>query len=162
MEIYILRHGTAENAKAGASDATRALTKDGREKLGWVLERARAAGVKPGLILTSPYVRAVETAEMAAAALGPAMPVMRTEALVPDGRPEAVWEEIRRRGDESSVMLVGHEPLLGETISYLLGASRVIVDFKKGALARIDVEEVSRRPAGVLVWLLTPRVARGE
>ena len=162
MEIYVLRHGAAENAKVGASDATRALTKDGREKLGLVLARARAAGVAPALILTSPYVRAVETAEMAAEALGPATPVMRTGALAPDSRPEAVWEEIRRRGDEASLMLVGHEPLLGETISYLLAAPRVVVDLKKGALARIDVAEISRRPNGVLVWLLPPRVARGE
>jgi phosphohistidine phosphatase len=162
MEIYVLRHGTAETARAGSSDAVRALTKDGREKLGWVMERARAAGVAPAVILTSPYVRAVETAEMAAAALAPAAPMVRTEALVPDSTPEAIWEEIRRRGEEPSVLLVGHEPLLGETISYLLAAPRVIVDFKKGAMARIDVGEISRRPGGVLVWLVTPRLAKAE
>ncbi len=161
MEIYILRHGTAENAREGASDATRELTKEGRERLAAVLARAKAAGGAPKRILTSPYVRAVETAEMAAAELAPALKITRTEALVPEGTPQAVWEEIRR-ADEASLMLVGHEPLLGETISYLLGVARPVVDLKKGALARIDLDEAARRPAGLLIWLITPRVAKGE
>ena len=58
MEIYVLRHGIAEEPKAGAPDSARALTDTGRERLRAVLEHAHEAGVKPSLILTSPYRRA--------------------------------------------------------------------------------------------------------
>ena len=70
MEIYILRHGIADEGKAGAPDSERALTDPGREKLRAVLEQAHAAGVGPSLILTSPYKRALQTAHMAGQILG--------------------------------------------------------------------------------------------
>src|ERR1700691_1047992 len=90
MEIYILRHGIAEEAGAGGADAGRALTEAGREKLGRVLDRARAAGAAPSLILTSPYRRAVETARIAGQMLG-CRKIVETGVLVPEGSPEEVW-----------------------------------------------------------------------
>jgi phosphohistidine phosphatase len=159
MEIYVLRHGIAA---AGQPDSDRALTKEGREKLAAVLACARRAKVQPSLILTSPLVRALETAEMAAQVLAPKVEIARSDALKPGSSPERVWEEVSVRKDEPSVMLVGHEPLLGETISFLLGSARAIVDLKKGAMARIEVENITRRPSGVLMWLLTPRLAQAE
>ena len=69
MQIYLLRHGIAENASPGQPDSERALTAEGREKLRRVLKRARSAEVNPGAILSSPYKRALETAEVAAEAL---------------------------------------------------------------------------------------------
>jgi phosphohistidine phosphatase len=159
MEICVLRHGIAQPGGEGLPDAARALTKEGREKLALVLARARAAGVVPSLVLTSPFVRAVETAAVAADALNCPQAV-ETEALTPSSSPQFIWEEIRRHEDEQSILLVGHEPLLGEAISFLVGAPRVIVDLKKGAMACINMPEVTRRPAGALVWLLTPKVCR--
>jgi phosphohistidine phosphatase SixA len=70
-----------------------------------------------------------------------------------------VWLLLRDRADEPAVLVSGHEPLLGETASFLLGAPRVCFDLKKGALVRIDVEEFGAEPRGVLQWLLTPRLA---
>ena len=69
MEIYILRHGIAEEAHGGMRDADRALTPEGAKKLQHVLRRARAIDVQPPVILTSPYRRARETAQVAAEAL---------------------------------------------------------------------------------------------
>jgi phosphohistidine phosphatase len=158
MEIYILRHAIAEERRPGRSDQDRALTDEGRRKLRPVLERARAAGVAPSLVLTSPYVRAVQTAEMAAEALGYKGTIVRTGGLVP----EAVWREIRDHRDEKAILLAGHEPLLSEIGGYLLGVPALAIDLKKGALLRLDVDGSTREPHGTLQWLLTPKLAAGS
>ena len=159
MEIYILRHGIADARRAGRADSERKLTDEGKEKLRLVLARARKAGVAPSLILTSPLVRAVETAEVAAQVLGYTGEIEKTEALVPSSSCRLVWRVLRGRTEEHAVLLSGHEPLLGETASYLVGSSRVCFDLKKAALLRIDVEDFGTEPRGVLQWLLTPKLA---
>jgi phosphohistidine phosphatase len=157
MEIYILRHGIAEDAKAGASDADRALTDPGREKLRAVLERAHAADVKPSLILSSPYRRALQTAHMAGQILE-CKKIVETDVLVPASTPKAVWEAICARRREGALLLAGHEPLLSMTVSHLLGVPALQVDMKKAALVRIDHEGFSGAPRGILKWMLTPRL----
>ncbi len=147
MEIYILRHGIAEEAKAGDSDADRALTEAGREKLSRVLERARGAGVAPSLILTSPYRRAVETARIAGQELG-CRRVIETGVLTPDGSPEEVWNEICAHFREKALLLAGHQPLLGMTVAYLLGSSQLQVDLKKAALVSIEQDRFTSAPEG--------------
>src|SRR5947209_1866703 len=112
MEIYILRHGIAEEATRGMNDADRALTPEGASKLETVLRRARAVDVEPSIILTSPYRRARETAEIAAKTLRGKSTLVESPALVPDSSPEAVWDDIRPHKAETQVMIVGHEPLL--------------------------------------------------
>lgn len=159
MEIYILRHGIAETGRPGYADEKRALTKEGAEKLRQVLAVARGAKAAPGLILTSPYRRAVETAEIAAEVLQPKQSILRTEALVPSSSPEAVWKEICVHQREEAILLAGHEPLLSQTASYLLGAPWVLLELKKGALARVDIAEFGKQPRGLLQWLLTPKLA---
>jgi phosphohistidine phosphatase len=159
MEIYILRHGIAEDRALRKADRDRALTPNGRDKLRKVLERAHAAGVSPSLTLTSPFVRAVQTAEMAAEVFGYRRRIVHSSALQPDSTPPAVWEEIRSHSGEPALLLSGHEPLLGELISFLLGSTGSLVDLKKGALARIDVERSTGEPHGLLSWLITPKLA---
>ncbi len=159
MELYILRHGIAEEAKAGMKDADRALTPEGKEKLKAVLRRARAAGVKPDMILTSPFRRAVETAKIAAEALGYGEELLKAKALIPGANPKDVWDDVRVHKDAGQLLLAGHEPLLSQTIGYLLGVPSLQVDLKKGALARIDLDRFGAQPQGVLHWLLTPKLA---
>ena len=77
----------------------------------------------------------------------------------PDAQPDALWKELHKR-KPGAVVLVGHEPHLSHLVAYLLGVS-VTVDFKKGALIRIDVDAERRSPRGVLKWMLTPKLARG-
>src|SRR5215471_14121561 len=105
MQIYILRHGIAEDPKRGHPDSDRALTDEGREKLRRVLKRARAAGVTPAAILSSPYRRAVETAEVAAKELDYAGEIKRTRALIPEASPSEIWNELRALKDEPAVLL---------------------------------------------------------
>lgn len=158
MEIYILRHGIAEDAPPGGSDAQRALTAEGKQKLRKVLDRAAAANVSPSLILTSPLARAIQTAEVAADALGYKQKAAKTNALLPSSSPREVWDELRGHRDETAILLAGHEPMLSQTVVYLLGASGLQVDLKKGALVRIDLDNFKGEPRGVLKWMLVPKV----
>jgi phosphohistidine phosphatase len=159
MEIYLLRHGIAEDNAASGRDADRRLTDEGRAKLRRVLERAHAGGVRPSLILSSPYRRALETAEIAARELGYEGKIVRTPALIPDASPQEVWDAIREYRGESAVLAAGHEPLFSATVAYLLGSTRAMVQFRKGALVRIDVPSSGPAPAGVLQWMLTVKVS---
>ena len=152
MEIYLLRHGIAAD---GYPDAQRALTEEGKEKLRRVLKRS---GASPSLILTSPYRRAVETAEIAAQVLGYTNEIERAHALTPDGSPAEVWEELRAHRSESAILLASHEPLMSATVAYFLGFPGMRVDMKKAALVRIDMERFGPHPAGVLKWMLVPAV----
>jgi phosphohistidine phosphatase len=160
MEIYLLRHGIAEERSSSGRDADRRLTEEGREKLHKVLECARAAGVSPSVILTSPLRRAIETAEMAAHDLGYQGKLVRTEALAPGASPQELWQEFREHRDESSLLAAGHEPLFSSAVAHLLGSTRAMVNFRKGALVRIDVDNFGAEPAGVLQWMITAGVAR--
>jgi phosphohistidine phosphatase len=155
MEIYLLRHGIAEEGHAGGRDSDRALTAEGREKLRRVLKRAHDAGVRPGVILASPYRRAVETAQIAAELLEYSGGLVKTQALVPDASPQNAWDEIRSRRTEEAILLASHEPLMSSMASFLLCSPALQVDMKKGALARIDCDHFGPDPHGLLKWMLT-------
>jgi phosphohistidine phosphatase len=156
MQIYLLRHGIAEDAAPGKSDAERALTTEGRDKLRRVLKRARAADVSPSLILSSPLRRALETAEVAKSVLEYGGEIERTNTLVPDASPDDVWTEIRGRKTEKAILLASHEPLMSNLLAFLLGCPPLLVDYKKGALARVDCDRLGPQPRCILKWLLTP------
>lgn len=140
-------------------DASRALTADGRAKLRHLLSVAAAAKISPSVIISSPFKRALQTAELAAKALGYADPVAQSRTLEPSGDPEAVWEEVRAHRSFPTLLLVGHNPSISEIAAYLLGCSNLQIDFKKGALLRIGIESFNARPRGILRGYLTPRLS---
>jgi phosphohistidine phosphatase len=158
VRIYILRHGIAEEAARGGSDGARALTAEGKQKLRTVLERARDAGVRPSIILTSPLKRALETAEMAAAVLDVKRELVTTNALSPLSTPQRVWNEIRAQRTDR-VLIAGHEPLLSQVVGFLLKCPALQLDLKKGALVSLSVETRESGPLGTLKWVLTPKLA---
>jgi phosphohistidine phosphatase len=159
MQIYLLRHGIADNARPGQPDAERALTAEGRDKLRRVLKRARIAGVSPDLILSSPYRRALGTADVAVEVLGYAGKVVRTRALVPEATPYEAWEELRSRKGEGSILLASHEPLMSSMVAFLLDSPAMQVDMKKGAMVRIDCDHFGPEPQAILKWMLTPALS---
>lgn len=162
MNIFLLRHGIAEDPKPPEGDAARALTAEGRRRLRDVLEVARRAEVEPALILASPLKRAIETAEIAAKILGYKGEILRTKVLLPESNPEDVWQEIRGQRTEESILLAGHEPLFSSLAAYLLGDSSVRVDFKKGGLMKLTVESFPPLPRAMLGWYLTPKLTAGR
>ncbi len=159
MELYLFRHGIAEDAPAGRSDSSRALTQRGRERSAEVAKMARKSGVMPSLIVSSPYLRAVQTAEVAAKEFAWEGRLLQLASLVPHGTPEAVWSDLRDLRDEPSILLAGHEPLMANLAAYLLHAPGLTVDMKKSAMIRIDLPGAGPVPRGVLRWMITPALA---
>jgi phosphohistidine phosphatase len=159
MQIYLLRHGIAEDSRARLRDSERALTAEGSDKLRRVLRCARDAGVEPGVILSSPYRRATQTAQVAAEVLRYSGKIFQVQALTPDASPQEAWDEIRNRSDEPAILLTSHEPLMSSLAAFLLGSPGLAVDMKKAALMRIDSDRTGATPSGILKWLLTPALA---
>jgi len=159
MQVLLLRHGVAEDGHAGLSDADRALTAEGRKKLRQVLQTAAKAGVRPGLMLSSPLKRAVQTADMAKQILKYPGEILQTRVLAPGSSVEQIWEEIRVHRAEDSLLLTGHNPLFEHLAGFLLGHPNLKMEFKKGALLRVDIESFSAAPSGILRWCLTAKLA---
>jgi phosphohistidine phosphatase len=160
MDIYILRHGEAEDAGNGLADRDRKLTAKGKRDLKDVLKVARRAEVAPGLILSSPLRRAQETAAIASEVLE-CNQVVETRNLLPGANPEHVWKEICADYKVEAILLAGHQPHLGSLIGLLLEAA-VMVDLKKSALVRIETHGKLGPPRGILKWMITPKVAKAE
>ena len=155
MQLYLLRHGAAESKSLTGRDADRRLTPAGIAALAEVLDRARASGLAPDVIIASPYVRAVETARVAAERLGYAGEVLQSPTLMPDAAPVGLWEEARALAPTAAaVLLVAHEPLLSTAVSWMLGETRVVLGFGPGTLVRIDFEVLGPQPRGVFKWKL--------
>ena len=165
MEIYLLRHGIAEEGRAFGHDSDRALTAEGRDKLRRVLKRAHEAGVRPAIILASPYRRAWETAEMAAEALEYRGEIVKTSKLVPETSPQEAWVEmglrwkIAQSDTKGAMLLASHEPLMSYMAAFLLSSPTLQVDMKKGAMMRVDCDRFQPEPHGVLKWMLTAGLA---
>lgn len=123
MRVTLIRHGEAE-ARAWR-DEDRALTKRGRldvRRVGRALARHRASF---SLVIVSPLVRAVQTAEIVAAATNYRKAILVTRFLIPDADPAAVRELLGQHADATSVALVAHEPILSAACALLLGVSNV-------------------------------------
>lgn len=159
MRLYLLRHATAEEG-LGKSDPERNLVADGKKKLREVLKVARAAEVNPSLILSSPYNRAVQTAQIAAEELGYEGEILQTNAFIPSADPAGAWEEIRIRKGEAEVLVASHEPLMSTFAAFVLNAPSLRVEFKKSGLMAVDLFAFGPTPHGVLAWYLTPKITR--
>ncbi len=159
MQVYLLRHGIAEEGHVGMRDADRELTAEGKRKLRETFRILTNADVAPTLILSSPLARAIQTAELARELLKTKNEVLLTKALSPNSTVEQVWDELRVHRDEAELMLVGHEPLFSRLSAYFLGANDLKIDFKKGAVLRVDMESFGHQPRGTLRWFFVSRLA---
>jgi phosphohistidine phosphatase len=160
MQIYLLRHGIASDGAPGKPDTERALTGEGKKELRALLQLVHKAGVNPALILSSPYRRAMESARIAESELECKGGILESHALIPSGDAAEAWQEIRLHKEARSILLASHEPLMGLLLGYLLGGLNLQVDFKKGALARVDVDSLPVHPRGILKWMIHPKMLR--
>ena len=111
------------------------------------------------MIVTSPFVRSRQTAEIIAGGLDPHPHIATAESLVPGGTVAAVLSDLEKHAKRERIALVGHEPGMGELAARLIG-SRHPIPFKKGAVCRIDVEGLPAAGPGDLRWFLTPKIMR--
>jgi phosphohistidine phosphatase len=161
MKLYIVRHAIAtERGAGGLADEERPLTEEGIEKMKVNAAGLRKLGVKPDRILSSPLVRARQTAAILADAFGERK-ITVTPALSPAGTLEDVYAEIRKHSKCEALMLVGHQPSLGELAGALAwGSPQHYVELKKGGVCALDVDRLTPQPRGKAVFLLPPAVLR--
>ncbi|MCE5237884.1 phosphohistidine phosphatase SixA [bacterium] len=148
MLLYFMRHAEAENTPPGRTDADRRLTDRGLGRSREAGVALQALGVEVGLVLTSPLVRAVQTAELVAETLG--APVEQTSVLAGRLTTASLRDLLEEQGHPGTVMLVGHEPDFSTIIGELIGGAEV--EMKKGAVACLDCQAVVRGGA-TLLWL---------
>ncbi|MEX2273012.1 MAG: phosphohistidine phosphatase SixA [Vicinamibacterales bacterium] len=161
-ELYLIRHGiAAERGKEWPDDSKRPLTQKGIARLAEVAAGLKELAVTFDLILTSPLVRAHQTAELLQQGVGGTTPLEQTALLAPGGKPADLIDLLRSKSKkkEERVALVGHEPDLGQLAAFLIGARAPLV-FKKGGVCRIDFEKFPPVPPGHLVWFAQPRMLR--
>ena len=162
MLVLLVRHADAgdpaEFAKTGRPDSERPLTDKGRKQA-----RAAAAAFRElvpscGLVLTSPYSRAAQTAELVSQAW-PGVALERTEALEPGARPEQIGTLLAARAASNGVVVVGHEPDLGMLASWMLaGLDDSRIAFKKGGAALLEVDSgKTMKSRAMLRWLMGPK-----
>jgi phosphohistidine phosphatase len=159
-QLYLIRHGLAEErGDAWPDDAKRPLTDDGISQLRKAARGLSRIGVSVEIVLSSPLVRARQTAELIAGGLDPRPSLVNIDSLAPDGNFAAVMMDLEKHARKSRVALVGHEPAIGELAARLIG-SRHPIEFKKGAVCRIDIEDLPPAGPGTLRWMLTPKILR--
>jgi phosphohistidine phosphatase len=156
LTVVLVRHAIAEERRPGLRDAARRLTPEGRDKLEQAARGLKRLGVVPDRILTSPLVRAAETAEVLAEVLAPDLRPETFGPLAPGQAPQEVRDALPE--DARTVVLVGHEPDLGELASWLLTGSTdgMRLPFRKAGAAAIELEEGE----GTLRWMLAPKQLR--
>jgi phosphohistidine phosphatase len=160
LELYLIRHGVA--AERGADypdDSKRPLTSDGMSRMRKEAKALAALGVDFDHILSSPLVRTKQTADILAQAMPSQPPVTTSDSLAPAGTPTAVFQELGKHMRKARIAVVGHEPNIGELAARLIG-SRTPIEFKKGAICRIDFEVFPPKGHGHLRWFVTPRMLR--
>ena len=162
-ELYIMRHGIAvDRGAAGFSDdSKRPLTPDGKKKMKDLMAGLVKAGFDLDWIVTSPLVRARETADIVADELGSRIPRDSCDALRPGGSPETLITYLAKQASRKRVLVVGHEPDLSALAARLIGAGRhANLSFKKGGCCLITFLEFPPKSPGQLVWWLTPKLMR--
>jgi len=162
MKLYIVRHGIAvdrEDSKC-PPDPERFLTPEGIEKTRQVARGVAEVGVAPDLLLSSPYVRAFQTAELFAAELEyPKNKIRKTDLLLPGAEPLQLFRELAKDKDLSAVFLFGHAPHLDDVIATSIGSRHHITSLKKAGVTLVELRRLAP-PSGELVWLATPKILR--
>jgi len=154
--LFFLRHGQAGSRGDWHGDDTqRPLTAEGKKRMAQEAAGIRALGLSLDLIISSPLVRAYQTAQIVAKAQGTGIGLVRDARLQPGFGPTHLAAILEEHGRAQGLMLVGHEPDFSETIGHVTGGSRVVM--KKGGLACVQLDDPASLQ-GTLVWLIPPKV----
>ncbi len=161
MLLCLMRHGIAidHQDQACPPDPERHLTEKGMERTRAAARGLRALGVRPSLVLSSPYLRATQTAEIACVVLDiQVSDIRQTEALLPGASPRMLFEELSKSKADETICF-GHAPNLDEVIAAAVHAAKACTQLKKAGAAYLEMD--SFVPVdGRLIWLMTARALR--
>lgn len=162
MQLYIVRHGIAIDREDPKSppDPERYLTPEGIEKTKEVAKGVVALGATADLLLSSPYVRAMQTAEIFAHELDyPKQKIRRTDLLLPGADASLLLRELAKDKQSSAVFVFGHGPQIDDVVATALGLKNPITSLKKAGVALVELKRISP-PSGQLIWLAPPKLLR--
>lgn len=162
MNLFILRHGEAEDQTGSGGDEARRLTARGKEKVRAAAAGMRSVGLKFDSILTSPLPRAAETADILAAAYANEPPPQVLPALSGGIAPTDAIAALAPFSRHNNLLIVGHEPQLSGIVSMLLGGTgdSVHIRLKKGGCIALELPNRFERGSAELRWMMTPRQLR--
>jgi phosphohistidine phosphatase len=156
MNLYVIRHAKAVEGSMSMPDGWRCLADQGRADAKIMRTRLAAKDIKPHLIITSPLVMAVQTAEILAEKIQRSNLVIASGHLLPDANIEQLISYLQKFKESKSIMVVGHEPLLGLLVTALLDHDEHIISLKKGSCVALDVHFGKKIKVDFL-WYLTPQ-----
>jgi phosphohistidine phosphatase len=159
MNLIFLRHGKAHpRGPRWRPDSKRPLTREGEANMFDVARGLQALEVAFDLILTSPYARALRTAEILAEVYE-SRKLCKTARLAPDADAQEIIDEINEKfSDAGEIVLVGHEPVMSQLISTLLtGEDGMAMELKKAGCCKLSIGKLVFGQCACLQWLLTPR-----
>jgi phosphohistidine phosphatase len=159
MNLYIVRHAIAvqPGTPGYEADSQRPLTDKGLKKMKKIVKGLRQLDIELDNILSSPYVRARDTAKILANEFKMDDQLQFSENLIPPGNFEALINEIQEKYDVGSLALVGHEPMLSQFISWLAtGNKDMTITLKKGGVCCLSSDHLYQDQRATLEWLLTP------
>jgi len=161
MKIYLMRHGIAcEPDGPGVEvDSQRPLTAKGRDKISKIAHTLKKLDIKPDLILSSPYVRAEQTATILAKEFDLRKNLKFSDLLVPTGKAEAIISQIVENYKVEELVIVGHEPCLSLLVSALTVFSLDLsIHIKKGGVCCLSADALRIERRATIEWLLTPKI----
>ena len=153
MHVYVLRHGEAGDAVPGKDDSRRPLTTIGIARMAQQAETLRRMRIPVDVLLSSPFLRARQTADSIAKAFG--VQVEEDRRLQPGATPDVIAAVLNDYRDSKHVWITGHEPDLSTFVGVTIGGG--IIQMRKGSLACIKIEGL-RPLRGTLQWLATPEL----
>jgi len=159
MNLYLLRHAIAvEGGTPGLDDSQRELTSEGAAKMTRIARGMLALDLQFDLILSSPYIRTRQTADIVAEVFNIREQLRFTENLIPGVESEQAILEINTRYRKNeNILLVGHEPTLSSLIAILVsGDPTLSIIMKKGGLCRLSIPDLVHGRCATLEWLLYP------
>ncbi|MFI5098606.1 MAG: phosphohistidine phosphatase SixA [Candidatus Acidiferrales bacterium] len=162
MQLYIVRHGIAIDREDPQCppDPERFLTDEGMEKTKQVAKGVAEIGAVPDLMISSPYLRAVQTAEIFSSALEHSkQKIRKSDLLLPGAEPMQLFRELAREKQASAVFIFGHAPHLDDLIATAIGSKHHVTALKKAGVALVELRRMVP-PSGELVWLATPKMLR--
>jgi phosphohistidine phosphatase len=165
MNLYLMRHGIAIAVERPGRnpDGERPLTPKGIKRMRRAARGLRRLGISFDAILTSPLVRARQTADIVADALGLEGQLEEISELAPESSVERLLSSLTPFQKREHLLLVGHNPLLPDAASVLIAGKKETsfqIDLRKGGLCRIEIDGLPPRTPGTLHWLLTPKQLR--
>jgi phosphohistidine phosphatase len=158
-ELHFLRHAHAGDPEAWTGDdAARPLSDKGEKQADRLGRFLAGVGFKPDAVISSPKLRAAQTAQIVADHIG--VPFSTDDRLASAFDVATLETLLHDAGDPSRSVVVGHDPDFSELVAELCGAPQI--PMRKGALARIDIDRPLRAGGGTLRWLVPPDLLKPE